>query len=226
MKRQRPMHQVREIQENVKEWTVMEIPSFLPYTLSCQQLHIMQPTTIFTLVHGDITLQDVDAIVNAANSGLLGGGGVDGAIHRAGGPAILEECKAIRKRQGECPTGEAVITSGGQLKARYVIHAVGPVWNGGTRGEDGLLASAYVNSLRLALKHGARTVAFPCISTGVYGFPQDRAARIALSTVVNFVKQRTGIAEVRFVVFLDRDKSIYQGLLTTMSGSQTGAPME
>jgi O-acetyl-ADP-ribose deacetylase (regulator of RNase III) len=128
-------------------------------------------------VLGDITTQTTEAIVNAANSGLLGGGGVDGAIHRAGGPQILQECKEIRARQGGCPTGQAVITGGGRLKASYVIHTVGPVWSGGNRKEDELLRSAYWSSLALARERGIRTISFPSISTGVYHFPVERAAQ-------------------------------------------------
>lgn len=166
-----------------------------------------------TLVRGDITSQDVDAVVNAANSGLLGGGGVDGAIHREGGIRILEECRAILVRQGRCQAGEAVITSGGRLKARYVIHAVGPVWQGGEAEEERLLARAYGNSLRLALEHGIRTIAFPCISTGAYGFPAERAALIAVTTVREFVDSHGGIHEVRFIVFSEADREIYERLL-------------
>src|SRR5688500_12232261 len=129
------------------------------------------------LVKGDITKQNADAIVNAANSSLLGGGGVDGAIHRAGGPEILNACTAVRNRQGGCKTGEAVITTGGRLKAKYVIHTVGPVWNGGNNGEPQLLANAYRNSLKLAVENEVRTISFPNISTGVYRYPKDLAAR-------------------------------------------------
>jgi len=150
---------------------------------------------------GDITLQETEAIVNAANSGLLGGGGVDGAIHRAGGPQILSECKEIRARQGTLPTGRAVITGGGRLKARYVIHTVGPVWSGGKKGEDELLRSAYRSSLILAKEKGIRSVSFPSVSTGIYSFPVDRAARIALREVRDFVSNNPGFEEVRFVLF-------------------------
>jgi O-acetyl-ADP-ribose deacetylase (regulator of RNase III) len=157
--------------------------------------------TLIKLIMGDITVQETEAIVNAANSGLMGGGGVDGAIHRAGGPQILAECKEIRARQETLPTGRAVITSGGRLKARYVIHTVGPVWSGGNRGEDELLRSAYRSSLTLAREKGIRTISFPSISTGIYSFPVDRAARIALREVRDFVAGQPGFDEVRFVLF-------------------------
>lgn len=157
--------------------------------------------TLIRIIMGDITLQETEAIVNAANSGLLGGGGVDGAIHRAGGPQILAECKEIRARQGTLPTGRAVITGGGRLKARYVIHTVGPVWSGGKKGEDELLRSAYRSSLSLAKEKGIRSVSFPSVSTGIYSFPVDRAARIALREVRDFVSNNPGFEEVRFVLF-------------------------
>src|SRR5687768_7637070 len=137
------------------------------------------------LIKGDITKMKVDAIVNAANSSLLGGGGVDGAIHRAGGPAILEECKKIRDRQGGCITGEAVITTAGNLPAKYVIHTVGPVWNGGKANEKELLARAYRSSLKIAVEKKLRSIAFPNISTGIYGFPKKAAAEIAINEVKN-----------------------------------------
>ncbi len=168
-----------------------------------------------TLVRGDITTQEVDVIVNAANSSLLGGGGVDGAIHKAGGPKILEACRAIRARQGECKIGEAVITPGGNLLARYVIHTVGPVWQGGDRGEPQLLENCYRNSLLLAQACGLSTIAFPCISTGVYRYPIEGAASIALATVCECL-QTLKLAEVRFVVFLERDLEVYQKLLNAV----------
>jgi O-acetyl-ADP-ribose deacetylase (regulator of RNase III) len=165
--------------------------------------------TTILLKQADITLEDVDAIVNAANSSLMGGGGVDGAIHRAGGPAILDACKAIRQRQGELPTGEAVLTTAGNLKARHVIHTVGPVWRGGAHNEESLLAHAYRNSLLIASKNALRSIAFPSISTGIYGFPIDRAAQIAFTTVSEFVRRDHQFAEVRFIVFSKNDYEVY-----------------
>ncbi len=152
------------------------------------------------LVKGDITKQDVDAIVNAANSGLSGWGGVDGAIHRAGGPRIMEECRRI----GGCPTGEARITSGGDLIARHVIHAVGPVYEDGISGEDRLLASAYRDSLRLAVENDLRSIAFPSLSTGAYRYPLREAARIALETVAEFLKTGQHNLELVHLVLFDR----------------------
>jgi O-acetyl-ADP-ribose deacetylase (regulator of RNase III) len=165
------------------------------------------------LVQGDITKIKADAIVNAANTSLLGGGGVDGAIHRAGGKAILEECIQIRNRQGGCKTGEAVITTGGNLPARYVIHTVGPVYSSGDKGEDALLASAYLNSLKLAAENDLETIAFPNISTGIYHFPKKIAAAIAIKTVRDFLVDNESIKQVTFVCFDDENYGIYTNLL-------------
>lgn len=165
---------------------------------------------LIKVLKGDITEQNTEAIVNAANSGLLGGGGVDGAIHRAGGPQILEECKQIRAKQGTCPTGEAVITSGGNLTAKYVIHTVGPVWRGGNHDEAKLLGNAYWNSLKLAREKGIRSIAFPSISTGAYSYPTAKAAEVAVKTVFEFASKNTMPEEIRFVLFSDRDMKIYQ----------------
>jgi O-acetyl-ADP-ribose deacetylase (regulator of RNase III) len=162
------------------------------------------------LLRGDITAQDVDAIVNAANPSLMGGGGVDGAIHRAGGPVILEQCRAIRKERGDLPTGEAVITSGGRLPARYVIHTVGPVWHGGAQGEADLLAREYGSSMDLAARLNLRSIAFPSISTGIYGFPVESAAPIALATVIRHLHEVARPEEVRFVLFSAHDLNIYE----------------
>lgn len=158
-------------------------------------------TTDLILRQGDITREVVDAIVNAANSGLLGGGGVDGAIHRAGGPSILEECRAIRARQGGCPTGQAVITGAGQLRARHIIHAVGPVWHGGRQNEPALLGSAYRTSLALAAEYGAQTIAFPSISTGIYGYPVELAAPLALGVARDYALAHETFREIRFILF-------------------------
>lgn len=164
-------------------------------------------TTKTDLIKGDIIKLAVDAIVNAANSSLMGGGGVDGAIHRAGGPAILEECRKIVARPGGCKTGEAVITTAGNLPAKYVIHTVGPVWNGGSKGEEQKLADCYQNSLQLAVENGCETIAFPNISTGIYRFPKEKAARIAVDTVKKFLAQTDQVKKVTFVCF---DEENYQ----------------
>jgi len=164
------------------------------------------------IIQGDITEQETDAIVNAANSSLMGGGGVDGAIHRKGGPKILEECKRIRETEWPdgLPTGKAVITSGGNLKAKYVIHTVGPVWRGGKRGEPELLADAYRNSLKLAVSKGLKTIAFPAISTGAYGYPIEKAAEIALKTVKEFLEEEDKLEEVVFVLFTRSGLRVYE----------------
>lgn len=163
------------------------------------------------LIKNDITKIETDAIVNAANSSLLGGGGVDGAIHREGGKQILDECIAIRNREGKCKTGEAVVTSAGNLPAKYVIHTVGPVWNGNEEKESKLLANCYKNSLKLAESLGVKTIAFPNISTGIYRFPKELAAKIAIDEVKNFKSEI--IEKVIFVCFDDENEEIYRTLL-------------
>jgi len=161
------------------------------------------------VIKGDITRLDVDVIVNAANSSLLGGGGVDGAIHRAGGRQILEECKQIVAKIGSCKTGQAVITSAGNMPSKFVIHTVGPVWHGGKNNESGKLAECYRNSLQLASDNGCKTIAFPNISTGVYHFPKEEAAKIAVSTVKDCIT-KTNMEEVTFVCFDDESYSLLQ----------------
>lgn len=168
--------------------------------------------TVLRLLQGDITLQKADAIVNAANSSLMGGGGVDGAIHLSGGPQILLECKEIVRRRGRCAPGQAVITSGGNLQADFVIHTVGPVWHGGTAGEPQVLKDAYYNSLRLAKENGLKTIAFPSISTGAYGYPVKEAAQIAIATIVDYIKEPF-FQEVRIVLFNEKILKIYEDVL-------------
>jgi O-acetyl-ADP-ribose deacetylase (regulator of RNase III) len=165
------------------------------------------------LERGDIKGQEVDAIVNAANSSLMGGGGVDGAIHRAGGPAILEECRRIREQRGPLPPGEAVATTAGRLPARRVIHTVGPVWAGGGGGEPETLARCYRSCLELAAAEGLATVAFPSISTGAFGYPVEDAARVALETVADVLRAGSPVARVRFVLFSERDLRAYAAAL-------------
>lgn len=169
--------------------------------------------TTLALIRGDITIEETDAIVNAANSVLAGGGGVDGAIHRAGGPKIMEECRKI----GGCPTGKAVMTNGGDLKAKYVIHAVGPIYRDGNSDESGLLASAYRNSLEIAVKKGISSISFPSISTGAYGYPIKDAAKIALNTVIEFIIENGKPELVRFVLFSDRDLKVYKETLSDIN---------
>lgn len=167
---------------------------------------------------GDITRQDTDAVVNAANSSLMGGGGVDGAIHRAGGPAILSECMEIRSTRypDGLPTGEAVITCGGNLRARHVIHTVGPVWRGGGSEEGKLLANAYRSSLRVAYENELKSVAFPSISTGAYGYPIEKASRIALGAVKTFLEETPFLDEVVFVLFSEGDHGVYSRALAEL----------
>lgn len=183
-------------------------------------MQVVIGNSVLKLVQGDITQQETEAIVNAANSSLMGGGGVDGAIHRSGGPQILEECKQIVARQGPLPTGQAVITSGGNLKARWVIHTVGPIWRGGNAGEDDLLASAYRSSLQLAVEKNISTISFPSISTGAYRFPLERAAEIALRTVWDFLSTHQKPAEVRFVLFSPGDFAVYQRALAALAAAK------
>ena len=161
------------------------------------------------IFQGDITTLEVDAIVNAANNSLLGGGGVDGAIHRAAGPGLLAECVTL----GGCNTGEAKITGGYDLPSKHVIHTVGPVWDGGRANEDALLADCYRNSLKLVEENGLRMVAFPAISTGVFGFPKERATRIAVREVRAFLDQDVGVEQVIFVCFSERDFDMYQRVI-------------
>ena len=175
--------------------------------------------TKLSIIQGDITKQATDAIVNAANSSLMGGGGVDGAIHRAGGPAILEECKQIVAKQGRLPTGKAVITTGGNLKAKWVIHTVGPIWYGGGRNEAGLLESAYYECLKLATENKLASVSFPSISTGAYGYPAAEAAKIAIRTAFSFLReQATSLKEVVFVLFDSRTYQSYCSALQEVAG--------
>ena len=174
--------------------------------------------TRLSLIKGDITKQTTDAIVNAANSSLMGGGGVDGATHRAGGPAILDECKRIVSKVGRLPTGQAVITTGGNLTAKHVIHTVGPIWHGGKNKEPELLASAYRESLQLAVENGLRTISFPSVSTGAYGYPVRLAAQTALQTVIDFLKTNDSLDEVRFVLFDDSTCNVYKRILEELIG--------
>jgi len=169
------------------------------------------------IIQGNITKQDTDAIVNAANSSLMGGGGVDGAIHRAGGPAILEECKQVVVRQGRLPTGKAVMTTGGNLKARYVIHTVGPIWYGGDKGEPDLLASAYRESLKLTMENQLSSISFPSISTGAYGYPVDKASKVAIGAVIAFLHQ--GVTSIREVVFVLFDSQTFRAYCAQLLAS-------
>ncbi|MEP7374104.1 MAG: O-acetyl-ADP-ribose deacetylase [Chitinophagaceae bacterium] len=169
------------------------------------------------LLQGDITKLGVDAIVNAANSSLMGGGGVDGAIHRAGGRAILDDCRKIIAKQGGCKPGEAVITTAGNLPARFVIHTVGPVWNNGKNNEADKLANCYKNSLNIAIENSVTSIAFPNISTGIYGYPKKEAAAIAIQTVVDFLQNNPYFIKVHFVCFDEENYLIYQNITNSAS---------
>ncbi len=173
--------------------------------------------TKLVLVRGDLTKQETDAIVNAANPSLMGGGGVDGAIHRAGGNAILTACKQIVKKQGRLPTGKVVLTTGGNLPAKYVIHTVGPVWCGGTKNEAELLTSVYRQSLKLATAHRLTSIAFPSISTGAYGYPVEQAARVELATIIDFLQtESTTLTEVIIVLFDPETYQRYRAVLAEL----------
>lgn len=168
-------------------------------------------TKVIKLIKGDITILEVDAIVNAANSSLMGGGGVDGAIHRRGGQQILDECILIRNRQGKCQVGDAVYTSAGMLPCSYVIHTVGPIWRGGNHNEANLLASCYKKSLQIAESLHIKSIAFPNISTGVYHYPKEAAAQIAIKTVQEFLEKNSGsVEEIIFICFDDENFEIYE----------------
>ena len=178
--------------------------------------------TTIRIVQGDITDQTADAIVNAANSTLMGGGGVDGAVHRRGGPKILEECKRIRATQWPqgLPTGKAAITTGGNLKAKYVIHTVGPVWHGGGSGEPGLLRDCYMDSLKLAAEKGIESIAFPSISTGAFGYPIGEASKVGLSAVKEFLESSDALEEVVFVLFSQSDFNLYLNTAKEVFGTR------
>ncbi len=190
---------------------MLEITSLMGVGISSGDMSSTWGKISVRIIEGDITDQDVDAIVNAANSSLTGGGGVDGAIHRKGGPMILEDCRRILNEEWPegLPTGKAVLTRGGRLKARHVIHTVGPIWSGGNEGEPEALAHCYGNSLDLAAKHDLESVAFPSISTGAYGYPITQASRIALRTVRECAKKECKPKQVTFVLFSDEDLGTY-----------------
>jgi O-acetyl-ADP-ribose deacetylase (regulator of RNase III) len=169
------------------------------------------------VIKGDITKIKVDAIVNAANTSLLGGSGVDGMIHKLGGKAIIEDCRKIRNKQGGCKVGEAVITTAGNLPAKFVIHAVGPVWNNGNGNEENLLSSAYLSSLKLSIDNQIRSISFPNLSTGIYKFPKEKAAKIAIQTVSEFLSKTDKIQKIIFVCFDEENYKIYSNLLKPQS---------
>lgn len=197
---------------------MVKIGTFIVYLVMLDLTVFSKPIVMsienkIELLQADITKIIADAIVNAANTSLLGGGGVDGAIHRAGGPEILEECRKIVARQGGCKTGEAVITTGGRLPAKYVIHTVGPVWNDGKYHEEEKLANCYKNSLQLAVDNNCKTIAFPNISTGIYRFPKNAAAKIAVDTVKDLLSKTDHIEKVMFVCFDEENYGLYKSLL-------------
>ena len=180
-------------------------------------MNLIIENTTLSLIKGDITRQEVDAIVNAANSSLMGGGGVDGAIHRAGGSEILEECKKIVKKINYLPAGEAVITTGGNLPAKYVIHTVGPIYRGGGNNESTLLSNSYWNSLKLGKSYNIKTIAFPSISTGAYRYPLEEAAEIALKTIIKFIKNENHYTEIRMVLFGENAFETFKETLLNMN---------
>ncbi len=184
-----------------------------------KEIHIKNTKLI--LKKGDITKEKVDVIVNAANTGLRGGGGVDGAIHRAGGPKIMEECRKIIAKIGHLPTGKVVATTAGNLDAKWVFHTPGPIYRGGNSGEEKLLESCYLESLKLALEKKAKTIAFPSISTGIYGYPVKDASKIALKSVINFIEKNDLLKEVRFILFDDHTFNTYLNTLTDILKDQT-----
>lgn len=192
-------------------------------SFSGESMHVAVNTTTVRLVEGDITEQAVDAIVNAANSSLLGGGGVDGAIHRRGGPSILAECREIRRTRypSGMPPGDATVTGGGALRARWIIHTVGPIWKGGTAGEPAVLERAYRNSLECAIEKNARTIAFPSISTGAYGYPVEGASSVAICTVLDVLRKHPhAFDEITFVLFSNHDYTIYVDMLNRVLRSR------
>lgn len=173
--------------------------------------------TLFSIIQGDITVQDTQAIVNAANSSLMGGGGVDGAIHRAGGFEILEHCKRIHKERGKIPPGNAVITTAGNMPSEFVIHTVGPIWRGGTNKEPQVLKNCYRNVLSLAQKELIKSVSFPSISTGIYGYPIEKASKIALASVIGYLQKHGFFGEIRFVLFSDNDLKVYEETINKLT---------
>ena len=180
-------------------------------------MHITIKNTVFSLIQGDITKQDTVAIVNAANSSLMGGGGVDGAIHRAGGAEIMKECRKFRKEKGTLPTGNAVLTTAGNMPTDFVIHTVGPMWRGGRSKEPEILRNCYRNVLTLAQKEKIKSISFPSISTGIYGYPIDKASKIALTTVIEYIDRLAFFDEIRFVLFTENDLEVYKNSLNKLT---------